>query len=203
MKYLRGTKELPLILSTNKNGIVKWYVDGSFGIHPNMKGHTGGGLTLGTGFPFVTSTKQKLNTRSSTESELVAVDDCMPAICWTRYFLESQGYGVFENILYQDNQSAILLEKNGKASSSKRTKHINIRYFFVTDRIANNELSVEWCPTGQMIADYMTKPVQGTLFKQFRDLIMDVDRASLSTNMAPLRLGPQECVGLNGMFSHE
>jgi hypothetical protein len=98
------------------------------------------------------STKQKLNTRSSTESELVAVDDCMPAICWTRYFLESQVYGVFENILYQDNQSAILLEKNGKASSSKRTKHINIRYFFVTDRISNKELSVEWCPTKQMIA---------------------------------------------------
>ena len=85
----------------------------------------------------------------------------MPAICWTCYFLESQGYGVFENILYQDNQSAILLEKNGKASSSKRTWHINIRYFFVTDRIANNELNVEWCPTGQMIADYMAKPVQG------------------------------------------
>jgi hypothetical protein len=132
-----------------------------------MKGHTGGGPTLGTGFPFVTSTKQKLNTRSSTESELVAVDDCMPAICWTQYFLESQGNGVFENILYQDNQSVILLEKNGKASSSKRTKHINISHFFVTNRIANTELSVEWCPTGQMIADYMTKPLQGTLFKQY------------------------------------
>jgi hypothetical protein len=113
----------------------------------------------------------------------------MPAICWTCYFLESQGYGVFDNILYQDNQSAILLEKNGKASSSKRTKHINIRYFFVTNRIANNELSVEWCPTGQMIADYMTKPLQGTLFKQFRDHIMDVDQASPTTNMAPMRLG--------------
>jgi hypothetical protein len=163
MKYLRGTKELPLILSTNKNGIVKWYVDGSFGVHPSMKGHTGGGLTLGTGFPFVTSTKQKLNTRSSTESELVAMD-FMPAICWTCYFLESQGCSVFENILFQDNQSAILLEKYSKASSSKRTKHINIRYFFVIDSIANNELSVKWCPTGQMITDYMTKTLQGTLF---------------------------------------
>jgi hypothetical protein len=119
----------------------------------------------------------------------------MPAIWWTCYFLESQGYGVFEDILYQDNQSAILLEKNGKASSSKRTKHMNIRYFFVIDRIANNELSVEWCPTGQMIADYMTKPLQGTLFKQFRDHIMGVDQVSPTTNMTPMRLGPQECVG--------
>jgi hypothetical protein len=84
-----------------------------------MKGHTDGGLSLGTGFPFATSTKQKLNTRSSTESELVAVDSCMPAICWTCYFLESQGYGVFENIFYQDNHSAILQEKNGKASQQQ------------------------------------------------------------------------------------
>jgi hypothetical protein len=73
----------------------------------------------------------------------------MPAICWNRYFLEAQGYNVAENILFQDNQSAILvLKKNGKASSGKRTKHIkNIRYFFVTDCIRNKELTVEWCPT--------------------------------------------------------
>jgi hypothetical protein len=71
----------------------------------------------------------------------------MPAICWTRYFLQAQGHAVNENIVYQDNKSAILLEMNGKASCSKRTKHINVRYFFVTDRIAKQELNVEWCPT--------------------------------------------------------
>ena len=129
IKYLRGTKNLPLIMSAAGSGILKWWVDGSFGVHPNMRGHTGGGLSMGRGFPITTSTKQKLNTRSSTEAELVGVDDLMPAICWTRYFMEAQGYNVTENIVYQDNQSAILLERNGKASSSKRTKHINIRYF--------------------------------------------------------------------------
>jgi hypothetical protein len=181
MQYLKTTKNLPLILKADGSGIVKWWVDGSFGVHPNMRGHTGGGMSLGTGFPITTSTKQKLNTRSSTESELVAVDDCMPAICWTRYFLKAQGYGVHENILYQDNQSAILLEKNGKSSSSKRTKHINIRFFFVTDRIAQKELSVEWCPTGAMISDFFTKPLQGALFKKFRDLIMGVTGPSSKT----------------------
>ena len=64
--------------------------------------------------------------------------------------------------------------KNGKSSSSKRTKHINIRYFFITDRVANGELSIEWCPTGDMVGDYMTKPLQGALFKKFRDMIMGV-----------------------------
>jgi hypothetical protein len=174
IKYIRGTRNLPLILSARGSGILKWWIDGSFAVHPNMRGHTGGGLSLGRGFPIVNSTKQKLNTRSSTESELVGVDDCMPAICWSRYFLEAQGYGIQENIVFQDNKSAILMEKNGKASSSKRTKHINIRYYFVTDRINKDELTVEWCPTGDMTGDYMTKPTQGALFKSFRDQIMGV-----------------------------
>ena len=86
----------------------------------------------------------------------------------------AQGYGVKETIVGQDNRSAILLEKNGKASSGKRTKHINIRYFFVTDRIKKKEISVEWCPTADMVADFWTKPTQGQLFAKFRDLIMGV-----------------------------
>jgi hypothetical protein len=61
----------------------------------------------------VSSTKQKLNTHSSTETEIVGADNFMPAICWTQYFLEAQGYEVVDNILFQDNKSAILLEKNG------------------------------------------------------------------------------------------
>ncbi len=174
IKYIRGTLKLPLILSADGTGILKWWIDGSFGVHPNMRGHTGGCLSMGRGFPIVKAIKQKLNTRSSRETEIVGVDDCMPAICWTRLFLKAQGYGVSENIVYQDNKSAILMEKNGKASSSKRTKHINIRYYFVTDRINKGELAVEWCPTGDMIGDFMTKPTQGSLFKKFRDQIMGV-----------------------------
>jgi hypothetical protein len=177
MKYLRGTKEMPLKLSANGSGILKWWVDGSFAVHPNMRGHTGGGLSMGRGFPIATSSKQKLNTRSSTESELVAVDDCMPAIMWTRYFLEAQGYGVKENIVYQDNISAILLEKNGKSSSSKRTKHISVRYYFVTDRIKKGDISIEWCPTEDMTSDFGTKPNQGATFTRFRDQLMGVVEA--------------------------
>ena len=176
MKYVRGTKDLPLILSADGSGILKWHVDGSFTVHPNMRGHTGGGLTMGTGFPISTSTKQKLNTRSSTESELVGVDDLMPSILWTRNFLEAQGYGVRENIIFQDNRSAILLEKNGRVSSSKRTKHINVRYFFVTDMIKKNKVSVEWIPTDDMVADFWTKPNQGSLFLQHRNSIMGQEK---------------------------
>jgi hypothetical protein len=154
---------LPLILNANGSGILKWWVDASFAVHPNMRGHSGGRLSLGRGFPIVSSMKQKLNTRSSTETEIVGADDFMPATCWTRYFMEAQGYQVKDNVLFQDNKSAILLEKNGKALSSKRMKHISIRYFFITDRVKKGDVSLAWCPTGDMIGDYMKKPLQGTL----------------------------------------
>ncbi len=90
-------------------------------------------MTMGRGVPISVSTKQKLNAKSLTESELFGVEDMMTIILWTHYFLLSQGYGVIENLLLQDNKSSIILERNGKASSGKGTRHINIRYFFITD----------------------------------------------------------------------
>jgi hypothetical protein len=99
----------------------------------------------------------------------------MPQILWTQYFLEAQGYDVKESIVNQDNQSAILLEKNGRTSSRKRTRHIHIRYFSVADRVALKEVSIQYCPTGEMVADFFTKPLQGALFKKFRNFIMNID----------------------------
>jgi hypothetical protein len=107
----------------------------------------------------------------------VGADDFMLAICWTRYFMKAKGYDVKENFLFHDNNSSILLEKNGKASSSKRTKHINIWYFFVTDRVSKEKVLVVWYPTGDMLGDYKTKPLQGALFWKFRDQIMGVTPA--------------------------
>eukprot|EP00978_Attheya_sp_CCMP212_P015133 scaffold38933_cov32-Attheya_sp.AAC.1 len=166
---------MPLTLEGTNMRIIKWWVDASYAVHPDMRSHTGATMTLGKGSIYSTSTRQKLNTKSSTEAELVGVSDAMSQILWTRYFMEAQGYGVDENVVGQDNMSTMLLENNGRASSSRRTRHINIRYFFVTDRIKNKEMSVIHCPTGEMVADYFTKPLQGALFKKFRDIIMNVD----------------------------
>ena len=95
---------------------------------------------------------------------------------WTKYFLESQGYDVDENIMYQENLSAMLLEKNGKKSSTKRTKHINVRYYFIKDRIACGELAVQHFPTQNMLADHFTKPLQGELFRKFRVELMNIPK---------------------------
>ncbi len=78
---------------------------------------------------------------------MVGVDNMMPIILWTCYYLLKQGYGVIENLLLQDKKSLILLEKNGRASSSKCTRHINIGYFFISDQVNMKEVTIDWCPT--------------------------------------------------------
>ena len=110
MKYLKSTKDIPLTLEANNSGCIRWWVDSSFAVHPDMKSHSGAMMPMGQGAAISGSKKQKLNTKSLTESEIVGLDNYMPMIIWVRYFLEAQGHIVSNNLLYQDNQSLIKLE---------------------------------------------------------------------------------------------
>ena len=91
-----------------------------------MKSHTGVTMTMGKGAVISNSRKQKLNTRSSTKSELVGADNAAVMILWTKLFMEAQGYTINRKILYQDNKSAILLEVNGHKSAGKRSRVLNV-----------------------------------------------------------------------------
>ena len=179
IRYLRGSIDIALTLEASKVNIIKWWVDASaFVVHPDMRSHTGAVVSIRKGAIYASSTRQKINTRSLTEAELVGVNDAMPQIVWTRNFLQAQGYNLGPSDINQDNQSAMLLEKNCKASSGRRTRHINIRYFFVTDRVAKGEMVIKYCPTKEMLADFLTKALQGTPFRQFRGTIMNSDPAT-------------------------
>ena len=172
MRYLHSTKTWHKTLRADSLRIIKHYVDASFAVHPDVRSHTGSTMTMGDGAMLVKSSKQKLNSRSSTEAELIGVDDAITMILWTKLFMEAQGYIIEENIIYQDNKSAILLEKNGRKSAGKRSRAINIRYFFVTDHVDKGNVTIEYCPTDDMIADFMTKPLQGQKFRDFRSAIL-------------------------------
>ena len=129
--YLKRTIKLPLILRANRVNVLKWWVDASYEAHDDMRGHMVGNMSMGKeGIRSIISIlkKQNLNTKSLTEAELIGEDDVMPYMLWKMYLLEAQRYGTDRNILHQDNMSAILLEKNGEKSSTKNTKHINMRY---------------------------------------------------------------------------
>jgi len=133
----------------------------AFVVHPDFKSYTAGPMTLVHGCILNGSRQQWLNTRSSTEAELVGPDDMSQLFFWTKLFMEAQGYEIKHNFLYQDNKSTILLLENGKNSSTKRTCGLNIRYFYLTDQIEKGNIEVHYCPTDKMVVDYRSKPLQG------------------------------------------
>jgi hypothetical protein len=176
---------------------MKSWVDVSYGVHDDCKSHTGGCISFGWGVLLTKCQKQKLNVKSSTEGEIVGVSDFLPSMIWARMFIGAQGFELSKNFLYQDNQSAMKIEKNGRKSSGKNTKHMDNRYFWIKDRLESEGIELEYCPTGMMLADFFTKPLQGSLFRKFRDVVLGykhVDSLRLEEE-APLT---QERVGKDG-----
>ena len=149
------------------------YVDAAYAVHDDMRSHTGGVIGFGgKGILMAKTTKQKLNTESSTEAEVVGASDFLPWTIWIKRFLEHQGYETTSNVFHQDNMSAMKLERNGIMSCGQKSRHINIRYFFIKDVVQRENIKIEYCPTEIMIADYFTKALQGNLFRAMRDTIM-------------------------------
>jgi len=99
-------------------------------------------------------------------------------------FMNAQGHETKENWFAQDNQSAMKLEINGRASCGQKSRHIDIRYFFMKDWIKSKDIKVVYCPTEKMLADFFTKPLQGSLFDKFKNVLMgytNIDKLSPST----------------------
>ena len=163
------------VLGKDSTDSVRWWIDASYAVHPNMRGHTGATMSMGNGSVFSGSWKQKMVTITSTESEVIAIYDVLPQILWTKKFLEDQGVTIKDPVLYQDNMSSMLLKWNGRQSSTKRTKYMDIWYFYVGDHIQNKTLSLQHCPTDEMLADFFAKPLQGSLFIRLRNHIMGTE----------------------------
>ena len=148
------------------------WIDAAYAVHDNMRSHMGGAISMGYRLLHCKSAMEKLNTKSSTEAELVGVGEYLPYNIWLLMFLKHQGYEIKNNVVYQDNESAMLMEKNGRNSCTGNSRHVNIRYFFVKDRIDKKELKVEYCPTHLMLADYFSKPLRGKQFQEQRSYLM-------------------------------
>jgi hypothetical protein len=161
-------------LSTTGDTVtVNAYADASFGCHVDGKSHTGSVITLGAGSIRNRSGKQTLVSKSSTEAELIAASDELSPAVWVRNFLIAQGHDVGPVNLFQDNLSTIALIHKGRSNSS-RLRHVNIRYFFIKDRIESGEVVTKSVSTEEMVADFMSKPLQGNKFREFRRMIMNL-----------------------------
>ena len=93
------------------------------------------------------------NTKITTKTELVAVDDCRLHSIWIQGFLLEQGYQKAETVVrLQDNQSEILFQQTGIMASTTRTKQLKVRYFFVKNKMDSKGVRVEGCHTNKMVA---------------------------------------------------
>jgi hypothetical protein len=172
LMYLNGSSSLGIILRPDKAGTLNVSIDSSYGVHADGKSHSAMSIAFGAGSILAQSTKQKLVSKSSTESELIALSDKCSLAIWSRDFLLSQGQEIGPAQVWQDNMSTIALTQKG-GSTSERTRHINIRYYWVKDRIGSGELKVEYQPTEEMIADILTKPLQGAKFLELRSKLLN------------------------------
>lgn len=110
--------------------------------------------------------------------------------------MEAQDYSVEDLYVYHDNQSAILLENNGAQSIGKGSRHIKIKYFFITDKVKSREIRVIYCPTKQMVADFFTKLLQGVLYFTHRNAILGIREEDMHLYIKSYELHRQTMKGI-------
>jgi Reverse transcriptase (RNA-dependent DNA polymerase) len=167
--YIRHTRTRGIVLRVGRTMMVKAYIDAAYGVHQDSgKSHTGCAIVLGESGPvFAKSAKQKIVTKSSTEAELVGLSDTASQAIHLRNLITAQGYDIGPAVVYQDNMSCMALIKRG-GPGSERSRHINIRHFWLSEKVALKEVVLEHLGTEDMFANILTKPVQGAQFERER-----------------------------------
>jgi hypothetical protein len=172
LQYIHGTRDLSLTLCPDESFSLRAFIDAAHGVHVDAKGHSGATIGLGRGSILCKSSKQRLVSKSSTETELIAISDFISIVIMFRNFLLELGYDLGPATMFQDNLSTLKLVERGRPASD-RTRHVSVRFFFVKDRVDSKEIKMEYCSTTEMTADILTKPLQGAQFFKLRDQLLN------------------------------
>jgi hypothetical protein len=190
-QYIRRVKHVPLRMKFTPGMVIghyDMYIDASHGTHDDMRGQSGVCMMYGGACILGKSMKQKITTKSSAETELVALSDHAGLAIHGQRFLQSLGH-VGECIIFQDNTSTKEMISN--VNVNDRSKHIRQRYYWLKERIMKGEVQIHYLPTEKMIADVFTKPLQGDAFCKFRDLLVNRSTTNVQKKrMAPVRAKP-------------
>jgi hypothetical protein len=166
LRYIKGTLDYKIIYKKNSMNPIS-YSDASYADDVETRKSTSGFVLMMNGGPiFWKSKKQPIVSLSSAESELIALTSAAKEAIWfNRLIKEVTGKDQPFQML-EDNQSTIKFCKNFKLS--ERTKHIEVRYYFVKEKLEKKELSINYCPTEEMTADILTKPLNSIAFARHR-----------------------------------
>ena len=172
LKYLNGSRNIGLCLEPGESKSLCAYIDASYGVHVDGKSHSGMCMSIGKGTFYARSCKQKIVSKSSSEAELIAASDMGTDAIHHNEFLIGQREEPGPADIKQDNQSTMAMISKGK-STAVRSRHVNIRYYWLKDRIDNGEVTITYLPTAEMVADVLTKPIQGEKFVHLRSLLLN------------------------------
>jgi hypothetical protein len=177
MNYLYGTQDAGLLFTAGDPGDnlkLEAHIDAAFAGHIDGKSHSGFAMKFAGNVVLVRSTKQKINSESSTEAELIALSDNKIYVIRAAAFIAEQGYDVGPAVVYQDNQSVLAMLKRPNHAPD-RSKNMKVRRVAVRDLIRDGSIVVQYVPTNDMQADMFTKPLQGVKFQDMRESIMPTD----------------------------
>jgi len=172
--YLNGTRELNLRLRDTSDGnkvTLYGHVDASYGSYDDGKGQSAYGFSFGHGMFLVKSKKQKTVGKSSTGSEIIAIDEAACEAVHLMNLLNACGFVCDNCILYEDNQSAIKII-NGGIETMQKTKYMRVRIAHVKEIIEQGSVEIRYCPIEEMVVDILTKPISGKQFKKLRDMML-------------------------------
>ncbi len=170
LRYLKGTLNLALKYERSDSGTLIGYSDADWaGDQDDRRSTTGNVFLLGGGAVSWLSKKQSTVALSTAEAEYVALSQAAQECVWLRRLLSDLGMDVSPVMILEDNQGAIAIAKNPVDHS--RTKHIDIRYHYIRECVQNGQIQLQYCPTDDMKADILTKPLVRQKFVYLRSQI--------------------------------
>lgn len=178
LRYLSGArgnglKFVKRIKTSNSTGLViEGFSDADWANDRIDRKSISGWVVKLNGTPIAWSAKKQRSVALSTcEAELYASCEVLKEILWLQGLLsELKLYVIKPSIIHCDNQSTVLISKNG--IKNERTKHIDVRYHFIVDEISNGKIKSQWISTTEQQADIFTKPLSTELFTRFREQLM-------------------------------
>ena len=147
------------------------FCDAAFACHGEYRSRTGVVVVVNGGVVITKSGKQSLTTRSTPESELVALSDGAALVIGCKNFYSSVGVQLETISMMEDNKTAIDYISFGGPIHA-RTRYIGVKFYFAKQYLDSGDLEMVYCASEEMIADLMTKPVMGALFAKLRDMLV-------------------------------
>jgi len=176
-RYLNGKKNMGLKYDNNNNNnnnnvSISGYCDADWGSEKSdRKSLTGYCTFINKNLISWATRKQQTVALSSAEAEYMGISELVKELMWLRILLKEMNMNVeTPSIIYVDNQAAKKISEND--SDHDRTKHIDIRHYFIRDLINNNEIKLEWVSSNNQLADIFTKAVGRNIFATLREKLM-------------------------------